>query len=171
VLADLGVPATIYVATSVIDRTAKFDWYRNPPKALTWDDLRTIQEGGLVDIQPHTRTHPVLPRLTAEDAWSEIAGSKAELERNLGVQTSSFAYPAGIYGPREVELAGQAGFATAVTTNAGVNTVATNPLELRRTLLLTGDTLQDFRAKVRGALDHTSRLEQLIRKRRATPEG
>jgi O-antigen/teichoic acid export membrane protein/peptidoglycan/xylan/chitin deacetylase (PgdA/CDA1 family) len=171
ILEDLGIPATIYVATAVIDGTAEFDWYERPPAALSWDDLRAIQLGGLVDIQPHTRTHPILPRLTTKDAWSEIAGSKADLERNLGVPTTSFAYPAGIYGAREVELARKAGFATAVTTNAGVNADTMKPLELRRTLLLTGDTVRDFQAKVRGALDRTSRLERVVRRRRATPEG
>jgi peptidoglycan/xylan/chitin deacetylase (PgdA/CDA1 family) len=170
-LEDLGIPATIYVASAIIDGTAQFDWYRQPPAALSWDELREIQRGGLVDIQPHTRTHPILPRLTAAEAWSEIAGSKADVDRQLGVPTSSFAYPAGIYGPREANLARQAGFATALTTEAGVNADAEHPFELRRTLILTGDTFKDFQAKIHGALDRTSGLERVIRKRRATPEG
>lgn len=171
ILEDLGIPATIYVATAVIDGTATFDWYRDPPPALSWLDLREIQRGGLMDVQPHTRTHPALPRLTPEAAWSEIAGSKADIQRHLGLVSTSFAYPAGIYGSREAALARGAGFVAALTTDSGINVDLESPFQLRRTLLSAGDTLTDFQAKIRGALDRTSALERIVRARRATPDG
>jgi O-antigen/teichoic acid export membrane protein/peptidoglycan/xylan/chitin deacetylase (PgdA/CDA1 family) len=169
ILEDLRVPATVYVATSVIDGRASFDWYRCPPPSLSWSDLGEIQRGGLVDVQPHTRTHPALPWLGPAAARDEIAGSKADIERNLGHTGTSFAYPAGIYGGREVALVEEAGFAAALTTHSGINIDLESPFELRRTLLSAGDTMTDFRAKVHGALDRTSSLERLVRARRATP--
>jgi peptidoglycan/xylan/chitin deacetylase (PgdA/CDA1 family) len=155
----------------VIDGRASFDWYRNPPPALSWDDLRAIQSGGLVDVQPHTRTHPALTRLGLPAARDEIAGSRADVEANLGLVCTSFAYPAGIYGSREAGLVREAGFAAALTTDPGVNVDLESPFGLRRTLLSAGDTLTDFQAKMRGVLDRTSALERMIRARRATPEG
>jgi O-antigen/teichoic acid export membrane protein/peptidoglycan/xylan/chitin deacetylase (PgdA/CDA1 family) len=171
ILEDLRIPATIYVVTAVIDGTASFDWYRNPPPALSWDDLRAIQSGGLVDVQPHTRTHPALTRLGLPAARDEIAGSRADVEANLGLVCTSFAYPAGIYGSREAGLVREAGFAAGLTTDPGVNVDLESPFGLRRTLLSAGDTLTDFQAKMRGVLDRTSALERMIRARRATPEG
>ena len=171
ILEDLGIPATVYVATAVIDGTASFDWYRNPPPALSWHDLRELERGGLVDVQPHTRTHPALPRLGKTAARDEIAGSKADVEANLGHAATTFAYPAGIYGIREAELVEEAGFLAALTTDSGINVDLESPFALRRTLLSAGDTLTDFQAKMRGVLDRTSALERMVRARRATPEG
>jgi peptidoglycan/xylan/chitin deacetylase (PgdA/CDA1 family) len=167
ILEDLGLPATIYVPTAVIDRTAAYDWYRKPPPALTWNDLASIAGGGLVDIQAHTRTHRALPRLTDDQARDEIAGAKTDLEHNLRVQVTTMAYPAGIYTERDVVLVREAGYRGALTTTSGVNRGG-EPLEtLRRTMLMAGDTLDDFTAKMNGLLDQPSRLEQVIRSRRA----
>ena len=171
ILEDLAIPASIYVATAVVDRLATFHWYRRPPVPLTWDELRSIAGAGLVDVQAHTRTHRALPRLDDASAHDEIEGSRRDIERELGAAPTTFAYPAGIYGPRDVELVRRAGFAAALSTHPGLN-VAGSPLyELRRTLVLTGDTFDDFRAKVGGALDAPSRIERFVRTRRASPAG
>ena len=167
VLEELELPATIYVPTAVIDRTAVYDWYRKPPDALTWADLTAIVSGGLVDIQAHTRTHRSLPRLTEDQARDEIAGAKADLERKLGVQITTMAYPAGIYTERDVALVREAGYRGALTTTSGVNRGG-EPLEtLRRTMIMAGDTLDDFAAKMNGLLDQPSVLERYVRSRRA----
>jgi peptidoglycan/xylan/chitin deacetylase (PgdA/CDA1 family)/GT2 family glycosyltransferase len=167
ILEDLGLPATIYVPTAVVDRTAVYEWYRKPPPALSWDDLASIVSGGLVDVQAHTRTHRALPRLTADEAREEIAGAKTDLEHNLGVRVTTMAYPAGIYTERDVVLVREAGYRGALTTTSGVNRGA-EPLEtLKRTMLMAGDTLDDFAAKMNGLLDQSSMLEQVVRSRRA----
>ena len=167
ILEDLGLPATIYVPTGVVDRTAVYDWYRKPPPALSWNDLASIASGGLVDVQAHTRTHRALTRLTDAEARDEIAGAKADLEHKLEVQVTTIAYPAGIYTERDIALVREAGYRGALTTRNGVNRGA-EPLEtLRRTMLMAGDTLHDFKAKMNGLLDQPSMLEQVVRSRRA----
>src|SRR6185437_4917864 len=95
------------------------------------------------------------------------AGAKADLEHKLGVQVTTIAYPAGIYTERDVALVREAGYRGALTTRNGVNRGA-EPLEtLRRTMLMAGDTLHDFKAKMNGLLDQPSMLEQVVRSRRA----
>ena len=167
ILEELELPATIYVPTAVVDRTAVYDWYRKPPAALSWDDLTSIVSGGLVDIQAHTRTHRSLPRLTEAQARDEIAGAKADLERKLRIQVTTMAYPAGIYTDRDVALVREAGYRGALTTTSGVNRGG-EPLEtLQRTMVMAGDTLDDFAAKMNGLLDQPSVLERYVRSRRA----
>lgn len=169
ILEDIGVPATIYVPTAVIDRTAVYDWYRKAPPALSWNDLRSIVSGGLVDVQAHTRTHRALPRLTDDEAREEIEGAKADLERTLGVTVTTIAYPAGIYTARDTALVREAGYQGALTTTSGVNHGA-EPFEtLKRTMLMADDTLDDFTAKMNGLLDQPSLLEQVVRSHRARP--
>ena len=62
-------------------------------------------------------------RLPPEKALAEMEEGANALEGQLGTRPRHFAYPYGYasaVGPREVALAGQAGFVTAVTTRHGV---------------------------------------------------
>ena len=78
VLAELDIPATIFVPSRIIDGDASFHWYEDPPPALSWNDVGELLGGGLVDVQSHTLTHPLLPQVDAERSYEEIAGSRAQ---------------------------------------------------------------------------------------------
>jgi len=67
------------------------------------------------EIGAHTMTHPTLTTISDEEARREIAGSKTFLERTLGKQITSFAYPRGKYNKRHVMMAKEAGFFCART--------------------------------------------------------
>ena len=119
VLAEFGIPATIYLPSRIIDGEVSFHWYADPPPALSWDEVGELVGGGLIDVQSHTLTHPLLPQVDAERSREEITASKAEIERHVPYALTSFCYPAGLYGAREVEFVRDAGYAAAVTTNPG----------------------------------------------------
>jgi peptidoglycan/xylan/chitin deacetylase (PgdA/CDA1 family) len=166
VLERFGFPATIYVPTAIIDGDATFYWYDDPPPALTWDELGRLAAGGLVDIQAHSVTHPWLPSLDDETARREIAGSKTELEAKLGRPVTSFCFPAGLFGRREVGLVRAAGYRAALTTDAGVNRRAGSPALLRRTLVFWDDSPRVFSAKLHGLLDHPSLAYRRVQRQR-----
>ena len=71
------------------------------------------------EIGAHTLTHPRLASLPAAAAAHEIAASKAELERRLGITILSFAYPYGDLSPETKRLVAEAGFSYAVATDSG----------------------------------------------------
>jgi peptidoglycan/xylan/chitin deacetylase (PgdA/CDA1 family)/glycosyltransferase involved in cell wall biosynthesis len=71
------------------------------------------------EIGAHTLTHPHLAGLPAAEAAREIAQSKAELERRLGIRILSFAYPYGDLSAETKALVQQAGFTYAVATDSG----------------------------------------------------
>lgn len=158
VLRRLGFRATVYVATGVIDGEARFAWYAAQPPLISWEQACPLDAEGVLRFEPHTVTHPDLTRLSEEDARAEIEGSKQALEARLGRRATSFCYPAGRFGPRELALVGDAGFATAVTCEPGVNRPSTDPLRLRRRQVDRRDTLIDFRAKVAGGHDTSPAL-------------
>ena len=83
VLAELDIPATIFVPSRIIDGDAAFHWYEDPPPALSWDEVGELVAGGLVDVQSHTLTHPLLPQVDAERSHEEIAGSKRAIEAHV----------------------------------------------------------------------------------------
>ena len=61
-------------------------------------------------IASHTRTHVWLPRENPERVADELAGSRLELERQLGEPVAHFAYPAGAFTSDIVAAVGKAGY-------------------------------------------------------------
>ncbi len=99
---------------------------------LTWDRLRALADEG-VTLAPHSRTHPLLDTVPFDRAVDEIAGSWADLAREVADPPRVLAYPSGAHGGRAVEAAREAGMVAAVTTERGGNDLrAADPLRLRR---------------------------------------
>ncbi len=82
-------------------------------------------------FQSHTRSHPVLPACSEDEAWQEIAESRNEVEVMSGSSCDHFAYPAGAYTDREVELVERAGYLSARTIDIGWNHRGSDPFRLK----------------------------------------
>ncbi len=160
-----GFSATVFLATGVTDGRIPLAWYRKQPPLLAWDDVVRL-DGGVLRFEAHTITHPVLIAVGEERARREISGAKAELEQRLGRPVTAFCYPAGLYGRRDVRLVAQAGYRAACTCEPGLNTPATNPLELHRIQIGARDSLLDFRAKLCGGFDRPSTARAVWRRAR-----
>ena len=102
-------------------------------QVLDWDALRALSAEG-VDVAPHTRTHPKLDRLADPELTDEVAGSLADLRREIGsAVTPAFAYPAGGVSRAAVRAVADAGYRVAFTTQRGANDLRTaDPLRLSR---------------------------------------
>ncbi|MGB3539884.1 MAG: polysaccharide deacetylase family protein [Mesorhizobium sp.] len=90
---------------------------------MNWDELRAAAAHPLVTIGAHTVCHYNLKRLAEPCARREIEGGRSILKRQLGEMPRHLAYPYGYaraVGYREVGLAREAGYASAVTTRHGV---------------------------------------------------
>jgi peptidoglycan/xylan/chitin deacetylase (PgdA/CDA1 family) len=99
---------------------------------LGWDELRRLASEG-VALAPHTRTHPLLNRVSEAEAREEVLGSRLDLEREIGAVPPVFAYPAGGHNDAVVRIVGELGFRLAFTTRRGVNRFPPrDPLRLRR---------------------------------------
>ena len=104
---------------------------------------------GPFEIGSHTRTHRDLTRIPASEARAEIAGSKQELERALGVQVTAFAYPFGASNPEVRSLVEEAGFLAARGIQPGRNRPATDSFDLRWLEICGTYTLARFAATLR----------------------
>ncbi|HEY6633927.1 MAG TPA: polysaccharide deacetylase family protein [Rhizobiaceae bacterium] len=90
---------------------------------MSWDEIRAIAAHPLVSIGAHTVNHYNLKRLPEEKARREMTEVVGLLRSQLGVSPRHLAYPYGYasaVGCREVELAKEAGYVSAVTTRHGV---------------------------------------------------
>jgi peptidoglycan/xylan/chitin deacetylase (PgdA/CDA1 family) len=92
-------------------------------EAMNWDAIHTINTDPLCTIGAHTMCHHALKKLDADEAYAEIVASRDRISQELGEVPRTFAYPYGdetSAGPREFEMAREAGFTAAVTTRKGL---------------------------------------------------
>lgn len=126
-----------------------------PRLFVTWDEVRLLVAGG-VACQPHTRTHPILSRVSAEEARSEIADAIADVSRETGQAALAFAYPnggAGDYGAPALGALRAAGIPLAFTTALGpvrIADVRRRPLEVARICVSHRNTWPMFVLKTMG---------------------
>lgn len=93
---------------------------------MTWDQVRALARAGM-DIESHSRNHRVLQTLDAATLESELAGSRADLEAQLGRPIRAIAYPVGRRlgrGAGRIRTAlTAAGYRIGLTNASGVNRV------------------------------------------------
>lgn len=86
---------------------------------LTWEMVDHMHASGFVEIGAHTVSHCVLTNETEADVRREMISGREQLESRLGTAVRHFAYPFGgraEVAEREMRLARETGFSTAVTT-------------------------------------------------------
>jgi hypothetical protein len=98
---------------------------------LTADDMRAWVRGGM-EIGAHSRHHADLTAIGEGAAADEISGCKRELEAVVDCEVRHFCYPYGRYDAKHVALVGEAGYATATTTERLRARVGDPLLELPR---------------------------------------
>lgn len=118
------------------------------PSVLSWEALRRLAREG-VTPGAHTRTHPLMNRVSPEEARAEAAGSLCDLEREIGSAPPIFAYPSGGFSDEVVRVLEREGFALAFTTGRGINDLRTaDRLRLRRINVGQRATLPVLRAQL-----------------------
>ncbi|GJI97864.1 hypothetical protein RugamoR57_45820 [Duganella caerulea] len=194
VLAQEGVPVTIFLSTAGTDTDKPFWWTLPQSKAeverlkrlpnherlaelqripapggatrqaLTRDEIRAL--ASYADFQSHTVSHPILPQCDAEEARAEIFESKAEIERRYGWKVTTFAYPNGDYSQRDIELVREAGYFCAVTVDEGLNDGQTDLFRLKRILVDDDAGVSELLVKASGLMPA---MKNAIKKWRGRP--
>lgn len=116
-----GMTAVIFVITNELGK----------PGYLTLSQLKDLQRRG-VEIGSHTADHLPLVTLNDELLINQIRVPKIFLEWNGLEPIGSISYPNGVYNPEIIELLKAENFLAAVTGEAGLNTLETDPYKLKR---------------------------------------
>lgn len=150
ILARHGFRATLFLVSQRLG--AANDWDVDRPTSdrplMSAAQAMEMRERGH-EIGAHTRTHCSLPDVGDAEVGEQIAGSKRDLEAELGVEVRCFAYPFGRHDRRAVEAVASAGFTGAGTTEPARAGLDDDPLLIPRVEIKGSDSIWTFLRKLR----------------------
>lgn len=155
ILRKHGFPATVFLYTDFVGAS----------DALTWPQMKEMQDSGLVEIQPHSKTHGNLAvRLPDENdvryrdrVRREVDAPIQTIQERLGVKTVSYAFPYGDVTDTVVEQLKRQDVRLALTVTPGGNPFFAPPQMLRRSMVFGNDSLDVFKSKLVTAMPVPSR--------------
>jgi peptidoglycan/xylan/chitin deacetylase (PgdA/CDA1 family) len=145
ILSEFGFSAVFFVYTDYIGVSGK---------ALTWQDLRRLKAAGFY-IGSHSTSHSDLSRKLEDETndafrkrlYKEIVVSKQTLDRKLNQNTTIFSFPYGRYTEHVMDISRKAGYEMAVCVARGGNPFFSNPLALKRDMILKKD-IETFKTRL-----------------------
>jgi len=110
ILKKYNLPATLFVIINEVER----------PDRVSWDEIKQMQDSGLITIGSHTiGPQPLIDYKSKDELKKQIFDSKKVLEEKLGLQVNTFSYPGGMFNSAIRQLVIDAGYKCAVATNPG----------------------------------------------------
>ena len=160
ILAELGVPGTVFVPTdypgTALTWPGTDHWaaagFAGELQALSWDELRVLSAAGW-EIGAHTCSHPRLPDLGGDTIAYELAQARAVCEREIPQPCRSVAYPFGAADRRVRAAARTAGYEAAAGLSAA-SFVLRDPYDWPRVGVWHAEPHWRFRVKVAPATSH-----------------
>lgn len=169
VLREYGIPATVFVVTSLVgrDQPMPFDaWSRKnaasfpseASRSMDWKELERCIQSGLVTVGSHSHTHAKGSDCSPSQMLEEAEQSHHELLTHLGPDHClAFAYPYGSVRLGEVTGAyvravREVGYQMAVTTDVSLVEPDCDPLLLPRIEVHALDSPSTVQAKVSGRI-------------------
>ena len=142
ILKKYGFTATLFVYTDFIGGAA----------ALSWQQIKTMNNSGVIDVESHTKTHSSLAFNTQRESIAEhqqrialeIESSAKVIKKRVGEKPTILAYPYGDSSRYVVEYMAKANYELGATVKRGANTAYADPLLLQRTMIYNNHSLSDF---------------------------
>lgn len=165
-LAECGLPATVFVTTGFADGKAQHPRYKtNDRLHMNWKEVRHWLDYPGNEVGAHSRSHPYLRRIDEKKCQDEIAGCMSDFAQEGVPHNGVFCYPSGDVSGREESFVSGSGYVAAVTVAPGVNRPRENRFLLRRTEMTDKDVGFHFRLKLMGAYDVLHTLLHIRRKK------
>jgi peptidoglycan/xylan/chitin deacetylase (PgdA/CDA1 family) len=147
ILRRLGVPATFFVMTVVLDR----------PRWLSRDDVRELDAAGMT-IASHTWDHHPVTKYGEKDWATQLEKPRALLEDVVGHAVELFAYPYGLWSRAALPHVQGAGYRAAFQLTDQPPDAERPLLTIRRTLALPTWDVPTLLARIGASTpDHPSR--------------
>lgn len=144
------IPVTLFIYPIVISRASY---------ALTWEQLKALQNTGLFDVEGHTYWHPhfrqekkrLSPAAYQKLVDAQLISSKNILEKKLGIPITLLAWPFGVYDAQLEQDATKAGYVMAFSIAHRCATRSENPMAMPRFMIIASQDQKTFEGIVRRA--------------------
>jgi peptidoglycan/xylan/chitin deacetylase (PgdA/CDA1 family) len=146
ILKKYGFPATVFLYSDFVGAS----------DALTWPQMKEMADSGLIDIQPHSKTHANLALRVPEETDAkyrervrrEVDAPIGVIQERLGIRSTAYAFPYGDVNETVLDQLKRQGVRLAVTVTPGGNGFFAPPQMLRRSMVFGNDSLDVFKAKL-----------------------
>lgn len=144
------IPVTLFIYPQTI---------AHGKNAMTWEELKELQETGLFDVQSHTYSHPNFKQGKRKfspahyEQWVklELVDSKRILEEKMHHKMTYLAWPFGIYDHDLEQAAAQAGYEMAFSIDARTANRHYRPMAQPRFMIIESQSMKMFAAIANGA--------------------
>jgi peptidoglycan/xylan/chitin deacetylase (PgdA/CDA1 family) len=144
-------PAVFFLVAGLMGRTS--EWMVQTAGVelplMDWGAARALESLGM-ECAAHSMTHPALADQPAAASRAELVDSRRLLEDRLGREVRHLAYPFGSVSTVVRDLAAEAGYVAACTTEHGLADEGNDRLLLPRVPVYGHDSLLDFVFRLRG---------------------
>lgn len=138
-----NVPITLFIYPQTIS---------SGKNAMTWAQLKILQESGLFTVESHTYWHPNFKkekRKRSSESYQnfvleQLKKSKDELETHLGTKVTLLAWPFGIYNAELEAFAKRAGYEMAFTIDARYANRSFRPMAQPRFMIVDDYSMKAF---------------------------
>ncbi|MBI3495560.1 polysaccharide deacetylase family protein [Candidatus Berkelbacteria bacterium] len=146
ILKELNLKATLFVVPGFVGEA--------DGRYVSWPQVVAIDNSGLVTIASHTIHHVDVTRSHLAD--QEITLSKQMLEKKIGHEVTTFAYPYGMANEITAHFVEQAGYHLGFTTVLGTKMRLSNRVRLPRVRVAGGLSITQFPVKLVPIPEHPS---------------
>lgn len=156
ILKEFGFCSTVFLVSDQIGGDNRWDVLEGDVSEPLMDaDEVTACIGQGVEFGSHSSSHARLTQLDEGAAWSEISGSKCDLEAKFRIPITTFCYPYGSQNEQTRRMVEKAGYVCACSTEKGINDSNTDRFALRRInvrrdTMVAGFVMKLWRAKLLG---------------------
>ena len=141
IIRQYRIPTTLFVYSDFL----------NTGGGLTWAQLQEMATSGLVDVQPHSKSHGNLRERgnLNDDAYrrmlkEEVTQPAELIRRQLGIDVHSFGYPYGAANEQVIDELRRSGYGLAFTVRRGGNPAYGPAYVLRRSQIYGSDDIDTF---------------------------
>jgi peptidoglycan/xylan/chitin deacetylase (PgdA/CDA1 family) len=143
------IPVTLFIYPATISEGAH---------AMTWAQLKELQQTGLFDIQGHTYWHPNFKqekRHLSESEYqkfvhNQLYTSKEILDKKLGTHVTLLAWPFGIYNDYLEQAAANAGYVMAFSIDDRRARRSDKAMAQPRYMIIDSENMKTFERIIRG---------------------
>ncbi len=124
--------------------------------ALSWQQAMKMQQSGLVDFQPHSKTHPNMSLPNFGESGTdyeqrieqEINNPSKKITKFVKNPLHTFAYPYGDTNEMIISSLKEKDYKLGVTVQAGSNAAFAHPYMLRRSMIFGDGEMHDFEKSI-----------------------